>query len=353
MFEVISQSPPSTLLPINPLEYPFWDSLIAAHPRASFFHRTAWARVLRESYGHVPFYLSEFSDGRLDALLPIMEVNSRWTGRRGVSLPFSDFCPALTRENANGEVYLKAMELGRHRRWKYLECRDRSADWPGALPSLSFWEHKIDLREGGEAVFKRLDGAIRRGLRKAQASGLKIDLGTSGELVETYYALHCQGRRRHGLPPQPLRFFRNIQRHVLGAKEGVVVIARLQGKPLAGAMFFFHGDQALYKFGASDYAAQNLRPNNLVMWSAIEHCLERGMTGLHLGRTSLANAGLRRFKTAFGAGEEKIDYCKYDFQCEAFVKDVDKVEGWFNRVFGCLPLPLLRLAGEMAYPHLS
>jgi len=29
------------------------------------------------------------------------------------------------------------------------------------------------------------------------------------------------------------------------------------------------------------------------------------------------------------------------------------VEGWFNRVFAALPLPLLRLAGAILYPQLS
>jgi len=38
--------------PVNPLEQPGWDGLLAAHPDAWFFHGTAWAWVLRETYGH-------------------------------------------------------------------------------------------------------------------------------------------------------------------------------------------------------------------------------------------------------------------------------------------------------------
>jgi lipid II:glycine glycyltransferase (peptidoglycan interpeptide bridge formation enzyme) len=122
---------------------------------------------------------------------------------------------------------------------------------------------------------------------------------------------------------------------------------------LAAAVFFWHGRQALYKYGASDYAFQQLRPNNLLMWSAIQHCAERGLRSLNLGRTSLSNEGLRRFKLGLGAAEEKLQYAKYDFASKQFVTDVDRVEGWFNRVFAALPLPLLRLAGAILYPQLS
>jgi hypothetical protein len=72
-----------------------------------------------------------------------------------------------------------------------------------------------------------------------------------------------------------------------------------------------------------------------------------------LGRTSLSNEGLRRFKISLGALEETVQYCRYDFSSEQFVKDIDRVEGWFNRVFARLPLPLLRLSGTLLYPHLS
>jgi len=74
---------------------------------------------------------------------------------------------------------------------------------------------------------------------------------------------------------------------------------------------------------------------------------------LHLGRTSLANEGLRRFKLSLGASEEAVRYCRYDFSSKRFVSDVDRAEGWFNPVFARLPLPLLRLTGRILYPHLS
>ena len=89
------------------------------------------------------------------------------------------------------------------------------------------------------------------------------------------------------------------------------------------------------------------------MWQVIKRCAALGFNSLHFGRTSLSNEGLRRFKLGFGAREERIDYYQYDFEAGAFATGVDRAKSWINRVFRPLPLPLLRLAGRLLYPHLS
>jgi lipid II:glycine glycyltransferase (peptidoglycan interpeptide bridge formation enzyme) len=218
---------------------------------------------------------------------------------------------------------------------------------------VAFYGHVISLACGEEALFKNLDGAIRRGIRKAESAGLQIEFSRNLDSIRTFYTLHCRTRQRHGLPPQPVRFFENIARYVLEPGHGFVATATLERRPLAASIFFHRGAQALYKFGASDHAFQELRPNNLMMWAAIKRCASHGFNSLHLGRTSLANDGLRRFKLAFGAREERMEYHKYDFATRAFVTDVDRADGGLNRIFRCLPSPLLRLAGQMLYPHLS
>ena len=80
---------------IDPLADPRWDQLVLSHPDASFFHSAAWARVLSRSYSHKPFYVCLSDGGEPQALVPVMEVTSAFTGRRGVGLPFSDCCSPL------------------------------------------------------------------------------------------------------------------------------------------------------------------------------------------------------------------------------------------------------------------
>ena len=80
---------------LDPIHNPGWDHVVALHRDAGCFHTSAWAKVLHQTYNHRPFYL-RFSRGRrLAALVPLMEVRSPFTGRRGVCLPFSDVCEPL------------------------------------------------------------------------------------------------------------------------------------------------------------------------------------------------------------------------------------------------------------------
>jgi hypothetical protein len=49
----------------------------------------------------------------------------------------------------------------------------------------------------------------------------------------------------------------------------------------------------------------------------------------------------------------RIEYYKYDFVKQTFVSEIDNSTGWFNWAFRRMPLPMLQLAGEVLYPHLS
>lgn len=337
---------------LDPLRLPDWDALLATHRESTFFHRRAWASVLHDTYGHRPSYFCHIRGDRLEAMLPAMEVSSLWTGRRGVSLPFTDTCGPL-RGSDDAGLYEAAMGQGKQRGWRYLECRSDGGEWPGATPSLAFHGHVIDLARPGQEIYASFHPSVRRSIRKAQAAHLKVEFATTLESMRAFYTLHCLSRKRHGVPPQPFRFFENIARHVLGSGTGFVASASVEQRVVAAAVFFHWGTTAFYKFGASDYAYQYLRANDLVMWEAIKRCAESGCACLHLGRTSLANQGLRQFKLRFGAREETLAYCKYDFRRQRFVKDTDRAEGWINRVFRLLPAPLFRMAGQILYPHLS
>lgn len=171
--------------------------------------------------------------------------------------------------------------------------------------------------------------------------------------VRVFYALLCQTRRRHGLPAQPFRFFAHIHRHILAPNHGQIVIARQGSRAVAAAVFFHFGGQAIYKFGASDERLQHLRANNRVMWDAIKWHAGQGFTSLDFGRTSLDNAGLRKFKLGWGAVERRIDYVRHDLRTGSFATVPDAAAGWHNHIFRLLPVSLSRLAGSVLYRHVA
>jgi hypothetical protein len=341
---------------IDPLREPeLWDAIVARHPEGSFFHTSAWARVLHESYGHQPWYVVRTGPDERSEALPVMEVNSLLTGRRGVALPFTDECPPLggTDSAASGALFQEVAQHGCARGWKYLELRGGGRPRPDATPSVSFYSHRLQLERSEPELLDGFEGAVRRGIRKAENAGLKVERRTSLDAMRAFYGLHGQTRRRHGVPPQPFRFFETICRHVIEAGHGDVFGVLNGPRLVAAAVFFFHGKEVIYKFGASDPAAQADRPNNLLMWEAIKWYAGRGFATMHFGRTSEYAAGLRRFKLGFGAQEQRLDYFHFNLARNAFVTRRDRSESWLSPFFRWLPVPLLRVAGKLVYPHLS
>ena len=339
---------------VNPLDDPRWDADLAACPGATFFHSAGWARVLHDAYGYRPVYLVTGGESGIRTLLPIMEVDSWLTGRRGVALPFTDASAPLVSDIPSFQILHKAaLARGRERNWKYLECRGGRALFGDVPASESFHGHRLDLTGREAAVFAHFEGSTRRAVRKAEQSNLKIEFSRDLESVRAFHRLMCITRRRHGVPPQPFHFFACIQRHVLAKDQGWVVLARHNGVPVAGAVYFHFGKTVIYKYGASNEKFQHLRANNLVMWEAIKRHAAEGFATLDFGRTALDNEGLRKFKLGWGAAEYPIDYVKQDIRTGQYAAAKPPSAGRLSRVFQILPDPILRLIGAIMYKHVA
>ena len=309
---------------------------------------------MQQTYGYRPNYFATLAGDRLDALLPVMEVDSWLTGRRGVSLPFTDYCDPLASDLPGFQpLFDQAVQYGRDRHWQYLELRGGKQFLANALPSQRFYGHELALVDDEKELFAALTSSVRRAIRKAEKQGVTVEVLQDARGIKEFYSLQCQTRRKHGLPPQPFKFFQNLQQYILSEAGGMIILARLGARAVAGSIFFHAGRQAIYKYGASDAAMLELRGNDLVMWAGIKHYAFRGFRTLHFGRTSLVNEGLRRFKLAWGVREHLIEYFKYDLRKSAFVTDRDKASGWYNRVFAALPLSLSRFLGTVLYRHVA
>src|SRR5262249_29350567 len=85
-----------TVYQLDPLRDRRWANLLESNPRASVFHTSGWLEALRRTYGYEPVAYTTTPPGiRLTNAVVLSRVYSRITGRRLVSLPFSDHCEPL------------------------------------------------------------------------------------------------------------------------------------------------------------------------------------------------------------------------------------------------------------------
>jgi len=338
---------------LNPLNYAGWDELVESHPDSTLFHSSHWARVLYDTYRYKPVYVGSVRAGQLQWMIPMMEVRSFLTGVRGVSLPFSDYCEPLLSARFDVEEAIKELvDLGRSARWKYFELRC-SDNLLQERPCYGrYYRHILTLNYDVEKVYSGFHSTVRRNIRKSHKEGVKAVRYNTESSVRTYYRLHCLTRKRQGLPPQSYRFFRNIFEHIIAKGLGFVMLAEYEGKPIAGGVFFSYQDKAMFKYGASDYAYQHCRANDLVMWKAIEWFCQNNFRQICFGRTQMDHEGLRRFKLGWGGEEGLFKYYKYSMAEDKFIENHGFERPGYS-VFKKMPIFMLRIFGSILYRHVG
>ena len=339
---------------INPLNYQGWDELVLSTGKYSFFHTSAWARVLYESYHYKPHYFTLLDKKEPLVLVPVMEVKSIWTGPRGVSLPFSDYCMPIIGKGIEFDNVLNSMiKYGKKCRWKSLEYRNGNHFSQEISPSSFFYGHTLSLSKDVDQIFSRFRSSTSRNIRKAIREGVQVIFSYSLESIKEYYRLHNMTRKKHGIPSQPFYFFKNIYDNIISKKYGLVILASYEKKNIAGSVFFHFGNKAMYKFGASNIKYQHLRANNLIMWEAIKWYAEQGYESFCFGKTEPDNIGLKQFKDGWATKEELIKYFKYDLIKDSFIKKNQKLTGFHNKIFAKMPISLLQLSGKLIYRHIA
>ena len=206
---------------VDPTTYPGWDDIVRSHPDSSIFHLSGWAEVLIRAYGFSPHYILSIEKSVLRFALPLFEIRSLLTGRRGVSLPFSDYCDPLTADNHSAfDILPWLFEYGKARGWAYTELRTRK-ELPDGMPSSeTYLRHELELHPDLDKVIGTFRESTVRNIRKAKKEGVEVRVDTSVQGVKEFYRLNCLTRREHGLPPQPYRFFTLLHEHFISKDFG-------------------------------------------------------------------------------------------------------------------------------------
>jgi len=113
-----------------------------------------------------------------------MEVNSPLTGKRGVSLPFTDYCESLVSSAAQfREMFAAAVAVGKKERWQYLEFRGGETFFQKEEPSEFHDGHTLDLAEGPRKLFAGLRDSNHRNIKKAEKEEIDVAISASPDAV--------------------------------------------------------------------------------------------------------------------------------------------------------------------------
>jgi hypothetical protein len=342
---------PASVSVIDPLEDPRWSSFLRSHPSASVFHSIGWLEALKCTYGFQPVALTTSANGLLKNVLLLCRVETG-ISRRLVSLPFSDHCDPLVEcpEALNPMLAFLHQEIGA-RRWRSCELRPRHVAPDGFFAVAKYWLHTLDLTPPEDRIFRGFHPSnTQRAIRRAEREGLSYETGTSDRLVLSFYCLLRQTRRRHGLPPQPLCWFRNLVACLQDTLR--IHVASKNGIPVAAILTLSANRTLVYKYGGSDARHHRRGGMPFLFWRVIQEAKAQGQEELDLGRSDLDQAGLIAFKEHLGAKRAALTYYRHPNR-----RGPSPLAGRFlsvaRKVVPFLPDAVLDLSGRLLYRHLG
>ena len=111
---------------LEPQHVQRWDEFVMSMcPEATFFHRAGWQTVIERAFGHKTWFLFAESDGIIQGVLPLAEIDSVLFGHSLSSLPFCVYGGiAATTESAREVLDSAAQALASRLKVDYLEYRN-------------------------------------------------------------------------------------------------------------------------------------------------------------------------------------------------------------------------------------
>ena len=183
----------------------------------------------------------------------------------------------------------------------------------------------LDLTRGPEELLRECDGKRRNCIRYAMRHGVEVrPAETPQDYAEFYqiYAGWCAAKRTHCYP-----FETEELAYRTTGKNRRLFVARYEGKVIAGSVFrFIPGGLVEYSRNSSLPEYQRLKPNDLLVWRAVEWASAQGFPMLSMG-------GSHRFLREFGGSILPIVRYRMD---RTFLRRHDRCEQLNDAARSCL-----------------
>lgn len=327
-----------------------WTEFLNKCEAATIYHTPAWKKLLEATFNYEPHYLFVLNgSGRITGLLPLFRVNSKITGNRLCSVPFSHNCGFVGEKEALAAVLDKVFTLYRRLNVDYIEIRE-SITTHDFNTSNTFCDHILELSPDPETVWKKLKGAVRNKIRKAYKRGVSVEVTRSPGDLRKFYELNCLNKRRIGVPAHPWRFLENI--FTLLKDYTSLYVSKYDGRIIGGGILICYKSNALYAYGCAHPEYLKLYPYYAYLWKCIEDSCLGGYQHYDLGRSEYSNSGLINFKKRWGVTEKPLYYSYYPQNPRSLVRDRDSFKFRLaTGIIGRMPISIYKKLSDITYGH--
>lgn len=299
----MTQSP----LEIVKLTVDQWQSYVESQQNSSIFHHRNWLELLNEQYGFEIRIPALVVDREIRAAIPLLQTRNLRGTKKLSSLPFTDYLPVLSSDPTTTGRLCEIIKNEFRGQFDSIVVRG-DEPIPGLEIESHNVRHELATNRSMQDIESSFASAIRRNLRKSQRQQLEFQKRSDAAAIDIFYRLHVLTRKKLGVPVQSRAYFRKLNEKLIQTGLGFIGVVTKQNTPIAAVVLLGFNGRLVYKYAASDPAALEHRPNDLLVYNAIRIAAEEGYRCFDFGITDKKQDGLRRFKSKWGATESDVFY---------------------------------------------
>jgi len=331
-----------------------WHRFVMQSSGATVFHHPAWTHTVAGAFGYRGFIaVLKDRSGRIVGGTPLTEIDSWLTGKRWVSLAFTDYCsPLLTHGYPIDQLYDGIVSISNRLKIPSVEMRFRAPANHFNSGAHTFYLHHLRLNRDEDELFRQFrKKGVQYCIKKGLKEGIRIELTNDYGSLAKFYGLHSLTRRKLGVPVQPKQFFDILWKRIIHNDLGIIALAYSNDRVIAGGIFLHFNKTIVYKYGATDPSYMHTNGNHVLLWDVIRWSSRQGFETMDWGRTDMADEGLRHFKRGWGTEETEVAY--------SYIGRLPKRQssGMSKKLLGTIirhsPLLVTRVMGELLYRHVG
>lgn len=281
-----------------------WDNYARNHAQGTFFHLSAWQAVIKESFGHSPYFLKAEVDNEIVGILPLVEVKSLLFGHSLISTPFCVYGGVIAEnDHVTRQLEQAAIELAEQLQVDHLELRYREQQDNGMLEKQAHATFGWELGDDEEKILAGVKKKQRAVIRHALKNDLSYQVTND---VASFYQTFSTSYRNLGTPVFSKNYFYSLQKH-FGDDIDIVEVKDDSQTTTAAVMNFYFNGQVLPYYGGGTAIARQQKSMDFMYYRLMCSAKEKGCHWFDFGR-SKNDSGPYKYKKTWGMEPQPLYY---------------------------------------------
>ena len=274
-----------------------WDQILTEFPYAHMLQTLQWAEAKKQNGWSPMFFWSGSWRHDLDALAMVLRKQVNFLGMKftvlyvpkGPTLDWSntavvaqtlDFLQALSRKQK--AIFLKidpdvllgtsipgSAEEQPNENGLALQKELKKRGWQFSQDQIQYRNTVlVDLRQSEDELLAAMKQKTRYNIRLGSRKGVTVRQGKATEL-SALYNMYAQTAVRDDFVVRHEEYYINTWRAFLDADMAKILVAEMEGQPIAALILFCFNGTSRYMYGMSTEQYRELMPNYLLQWEAI------------------------------------------------------------------------------------